>query len=138
MQSITLAEFLTSKGMGGDYGSFDHGILSPSGRHPKRDQYKTKILSEHSSRTDAMVEYFALIDSGEVVDPSGKYPSPDFKAKAQRDAQYKIQQAERLEFYAAGGMRPRVHRKLAAELRQQAKELLARYDILPFPGKVTQ
>jgi uncharacterized phosphosugar-binding protein len=122
MEPLTLADFLAKKNMGGSFGELDHGILSPSGK--TNASYKGLVLNNHSAKTDAMLEYFKLIDSGEVSDPSGQYTSPDFKARARQQAQYKIKEAERLERFAEQGYRPRVHRKKALELRTRAAQLL--------------
>jgi len=106
----------------------DQGPLSPSGRRSERSrQAWIKKEDERLSRWgEALRKYQGLINSGEVVDPTGRYWPIITRPKSEIEAEALIRRADELESLANRGMSPRKFRKEAAKLREQAKPRLSR------------
>lgn len=84
--------------------SIDHSTLSPSGRVSKRSR-KAALKRAH-----------------DLLWPNG-FPKPTYTPTSEERKQHLLSRAKFLEGLADGGMRPRVHRKLAAQLRAEADAL---------------
>lgn len=107
----SLSQYLREKGVA-DPG-LEHGHLSPNGRISKRarDEYHARLEKQYAAYAAASDEYHRLYG----VDMSAA-------DKEKRRAALRSNAAE-LRRLAVAGMRPRAHRRKAAELEREADNL---------------
>lgn len=129
---LTFAQFLETRGTP-NLNVQDQSILSPSGTVSKAA--RNRMLAREGERLaqlgEAQNDFNRLVDSGEVVDPTGRTIRRASRPSSENvEADRLRQQATELRGLADRGMRPRIHRKQAAELEQQAALLIHSADQL--------
>lgn len=118
-------QFLTERGTP-NLDVLDEGILSPSGRvsGPSRRAAAAREQTRLTALGEARREFQGLVDSGAVVDPTGRAVSrPSAEPQYLVEARRIRQQADELRGLAARGMRTRAHLREAENLERQASEL---------------
>lgn len=121
------AQYLTSRGIK-DPG-LDHSRLSPNGSVSARSRnaMMQRYEADLAAYSQAQRDYQEAIDSGEIVDPSGKYYKRDKKAELDKATKEKIErlkrQADEFREYAAMGFRKKAHTKQAEVIEAEIEKL---------------